>query len=381
MSNLVNITVGTSTIGNSSNEDFDLVGLSDDQNVKTLKTLVNGKWKSWVVGTPEAYQGFSVLERGYGYVVKSEGNTSIDFGDTVLDMNNLTLSTGLSLLTVPYQNKSITEGGYIPRINASTVKTIDNTWKSWSQGVPAAYQGFSALTAGVGYVMEIEEVFDNYTDKTNDTDDTGVTLGKITNTINSSNIPLIEGLSNGLTVKSIEEDTLISVNSALPKKSMLIEIDGEANTLLFPQEFLGKKFTIANLNYTVIDLGLINTAPTKPTVDMGLINEVSTKLTDLGRIDAVQLALSSEYVYTFVENTSVTHTPHDLFVVDDIIEIMYNTKTYNSSVDKKVMNINLDGDLTRLSFAIEYLGDDFVIVKNDVEYTGVFTESENYIVL
>jgi len=378
---LVNINSGVGTIGNSSGADFDLSVLDNNDNINTFKTLINSEWKSWSRGVPAAYQGFGYLKSGFGYVYSATDTVGIDFGDTTLDINSLNLTPGVALIAFPYNSKSIADGGYIPRLSVATVKTINNTWKSWSRGVPGDYQGFSVLTQGKGYVVKIDEVFDNYIDKNTVSDDSGVILGAVINTTNSSNIPLISGLDNSFIIKEIMDDNLISVDTSLTKKNMLIDINGVSSVLNFPREFLGKQFVIAAISYTVIDLGKINEAATKPTLDMGHINEASTKLTDLGTLGDVQLAISGKHIYTFVENNSSTPTEEDYYIIDDIIEIMYDKVSYNQNVNKKIMNLNLDGVLTRLSFATEYTGKSFVIIKDNVKYSGTFTESSTFMAL
>lgn len=379
---VVNVINGVSTIGNSSNVDYDLAQIKNNANVNTFKTLIDGKWKSWAKGTPDAYQGFSTLKKGYGYVFKTNGALDIDFGTTVLDLNTVQISTGLALLAFPFNSKDIAGEGYLPRIKANTIKTIDGSWKSWSVGVPDDFQGVKNVTDVGGYVVDIDKVYDNYTSKTYDGESSGIVIGKITNNANTPNVSKVTGLNSLYAVISIEDNTYITVDDSLPKKTMNLVIDGVSNTIEFPQEFLGKKFTIGATTVNVIDYGVV-TDNSDTTIDnYGTITDTSYENIDYGNLVDVQYVTSTAFEFTFAENTNASSpTPPDNIINNDILELMYDKVTFNSNTTKKVMNIIVDGIKTSLNFASEYTNKPFTVIKDKVSYSGTFTESESYITL
>jgi len=381
MSKNISIPAGIVVIGNSLDQDLDLATLNNS-NISSFKTLVNGIWKSWSLGTPDAFQGFDKLAKGYGYVVNATDDTEITLQGEVLDMNSITINPGLNVLAMPFDGKQIADG-YLPRIRVNTLKTIDGSWKSWSAGSPDAFQGFTTVDDSKGYVCNVEAIFDTFLNNDYRDVNDGVMLGKVPNVLNSVNIPAIEGFDHSFEIKAIEKDNLVTINEALPKKVMYVTVDGKSRRLEFPQELLGARFVVSKLDYNVIDYGKINEAPDGPTTDLGDIGDANSVVTTVyDTLDTKQVLTANEFEFVFTENNDEnTPTGMDLFIVDDVLEIMYDKTAFNASGVKKVMNINLDGDMTRLSFAVEYTGQPFVIIKDNVKYPGVFTESEDYIVL
>jgi hypothetical protein len=371
---------GIVVVGNSQDTDLVLAGLNNN-NISSFKTLVNGVWKSWSLGTPDAFQGFTALKKGYGYVVNATALTDITFDGDALDVNTLNVNPGLNVLALPYQDKLIS-GGYLPRLKINTLKTIDGTWKSWTAGTPDSFQGFTALDDSKGYVCNVQEIYDTYLNNTYRNVNDGVMLGEVTNLTNSNIIDLIEGFNHSLQIKSIEADAVIPVNEALPKKSMFLEVEGIVREIKFPEEVLGVNFVVRKLAYDVIDYGLITDPTVEPTIDYGLITDTVTDTFAHDLISHVEVLVAKEYEFTFVENTNPDAPVQvETLIIDDVLEIMYDKVAFDPIPAKKLMNLNLGGVLTRLSFAVEYTGRPFVIIKDNINYQGTFAESEPYIVL
>ena len=380
MSKNISIPSGITVIGNSQDSDLDLAVLNNN-NINSFKTLIDGVWKSWSLGTPDAFQGFATLNKGFGYVVNAAQATDITFDGVPLDVNTLNFNPGLNILALPYDGKAISDG-YLPRFKISTMKTIDGSWKSWSEGTPDAYQGFTALDDTKGYVCNIDSIFDAFLD--NDTRDIndGITLGKVAATANDSLVDSIDGLDHWFEIKNIESDVVITVDETLPKKSMYVEVDGKVRLLEFPQELLGSKFIIRKLGYDVIDYRTIDEAQVGETTDYGLITDPTTEVIELDRLDTIEVLAGGEFEFTFVENTNeLSPSAVETLIIDDVLEFMYDRIPFDNTVPLKLMNIEFAGLKTRLSFAAEYAGNEFVIIKDNMNYPGVFTESEAYIVL
>lgn len=383
MSKNISIPSGITVIGNSQDSDLSLATLGNND-INSYKTLINGVWKSWSLGTPEAFQGFASLDKGMGYVVNATADTDITFAGAPLDVNTLTINPGLNILALPYPDKKISNG-YLPRLKISTLKTIDGSWKSWSAGTPDAFQGFTALDDSKGYVCNVEAIYDSFLNDAGSRDvNDGVQLGKVVSVTNAINAPIdvVDGFDHWFEVKTIDSPTPITINPALPKKTMHVNIDGKVRKLEFPQEYLGSRFVVRKLGYTVIDYGKINEPAAGPTTDYGLITDPETASIVYDRMDTIQVLAGAEYEFTFVENIDANGaTVVETFIVDDVLEIMYDRTAFNASNDLRLMNINLAGIKTRLSFAVEYAGQPFVIIKDNENYPGTFTESDAYIVL
>ena len=376
---IVTIPSGVSTTSNTSNVDFDLVGIANDANVNTFKTLINGQWHSWLKGTPDAYQGFNNLKRGYGYVVKTNGILNIDFGNTTLDVNNVVLSPGMMLLGIPFNGKQITASGNLPRFSATSIKTIEGTWKSWSRGVPSNFQGFSSINSNNGYVINIDKVFDNYLYKNQKNRNTGVKIGAIETISNNVNNNEIYNLPNNYDIKSVSSTATVSPNPTL--KTMVLDIGGDVQTIKFPVELTGSDITIVKNNTVVVNLGSV-TDTVGVVYNSGSVTEQITESDNYGSIDTVNAVFTEEYTYTLTENVNVNApVTTSVFINEDILEIMYDSKTFNSNQPMKVMNLNINGNLTRLSFANEYTGDSFTVMLGDTSYQGTFTESSSYVTL
>ena len=377
---IVTIPSGVSTTSNTSNVDFDLVGIANDANVNTFKTLINGQWHSWLKGTPDIYQGFNSLQRGYGYVVKTNGVLDIDFGSTVLDVNNLVLSTGIMLLGIPFEGKQITNSGHLPRFSASSMKTIDVTWKSWTRGVPSNFQGFSSVETTKGYVVDIDKVFDNYLYKNKKDAGTGVKIGFIPPV--SSNQSIIDTMYLvGPQCSIVDTTHTTPIVDSASKSSMYINVGGNTSLIQFPTEMIGSEVVVRLNDITINDNGDIIKTPTNTVLSPNItITPTTTNIG--GSITAINKITSKDYIYVLEANTNNTTPTQTSYLVDeDILEIMYDTLTYDNTLPKKNMNIIVGGNKSRLSYATEYTGGNFIVILNGVSYTGTFTESVNYITL
>jgi len=375
MSNIINIPSGISVLGNS----FDgTVDLSTDVNsdIDFYKTLKNGRWASWTKGASVAFQGLTTIDKGIGYVVKASNNTNIAIPGVPLDINTLNLPLGLTMLAIPFDNFNLS-GGVLPRMEVSSMKTLVNgVWKSWIAGSPEFAQGFSTLSNTKGYLVNINKVYSSYLDKNNKTVNTGVQVGKktlIETPVNKDLISEIDGI--GLQYSIVGLDYLGVVSGVLDKKIMYFMIGVDRIKLEFPAEYIGKKITIQRDDVTIQDMGVI-TEGFVPTdiIDYGLLGE--GEIVDYGIINEIQTLTNIDYEVTLVERNDVNDPVTVIDVIsEDILDIMYDTISFDQLGIMKIMNIILAGNKTRVSFYPEYEGRPFTVLKNGVKYTGVFQES------
>jgi hypothetical protein len=151
---------GIHTIGNFTNNDvFIIDSISLPQNVKSIKTLINGVWRSWTEGVPPAFQGFNLFESGRGYVLEITAPIVINFSsETSFDIMNMPIIVGENLIALPY-NMPV---GDTKRFQLSSSKTISyGNWVSWTKGTPQEFQGFLDFHKTQGYFVNITKVFQN----------------------------------------------------------------------------------------------------------------------------------------------------------------------------------------------------------------------------
>lgn len=149
-------TAGTYTIGNSTVDNLTITSVVDD-GTTTIKTLENGVWKSWTKGAPDAFQAFNTLKSGVGYVVTTEAQSLIDFGNrALLNIMSIPANVGANMLAVPY----FMPAGANSKFSALSFKLLDNqAWKSWTVGAPDAFQGFTTLEPFMGYYADLDIIY------------------------------------------------------------------------------------------------------------------------------------------------------------------------------------------------------------------------------
>jgi len=373
MGNVVSVSAGISVIGNTTDASVDIeaVGLNK---VLTCKTLVNGQWKSWINGADNIFQGFNSMSPGNGYVVNTSESLDIEFIGNDININTLTLQPGLSLLAFPYDNKDIS-GKYIPRIKPKTMRTLVNgIWKSWDANAIDDFQGFLKIDKSLGYVVNVEKVYDTHLNKYVKDINTGVTIGLVSGVINNPHTAItdtITGLGILYKVISIDDSTSVSLPSVMTNGYFYI--DGNVLLLEFPLELVGRKIVIRKTDTVIVDLGSLNN-----TTENEDYNQMSGQ-EDFGELTAVQSITTNEFTYIMNTNNDFANPIQPVEIVaEDIIEIMYDVTPYNSETQRMVMHMEIAGAKTRISFAEEYLGKDFVILYNNNSYQGTFLNTNTF---
>jgi hypothetical protein len=133
-----------------------------DGNISSIKTMVNGSWKSWTKGAPSAFQGFIQLEPGVGYVATSTGLGSITLFNTTekIDVMDIPVSLGGNFIAYPKPDTVSTS----PRFDSNVAKTIiDGQWRSWTAGAPDAFQGFLTYNTNNGYYVNVTKIYGSST--------------------------------------------------------------------------------------------------------------------------------------------------------------------------------------------------------------------------
>ena len=376
----LNINSGTSTVGNYSNTDILLNSI--DSKITSVKTLKNGIWKSWSKGAPENFQGFLTMAKGTGSVINSTGTTEITISDDLVDANAISITTGLNFLCFPNASKPIGTG-VLPRVKVTSVKTMLGSWKSWSKGAPDSFQGFTILERSKGYVCNVESVYDNYITSYK-RELNGVRIG--TSYINDTSGLLKSSLVVFITdtvFNSIYHE-IVSVNNSLPLLDLWISVKNTVKLIKYPTELSNKKFYIKEAIADSIENGFIIDSMTTAE-DNGLITDtVISETIDLG--DLIGGTLEADIVHEgFFTPNSNNSESNPLVLNSNInltsLELLYNTKNININPVYNKQHIKLNNVNVVIEFATEYLGEPFVIVKDNNSYNGTFTNSENYITL
>lgn len=377
----ITISSGISTIGNTTNADISLTGI--DANVKSVKTMENGQWKSWTAGAPAEFQGFNKLAKGKGFVVNVVANANIITEDSVVDINDIPINQGLNFICFPFDNRVI-GGGYLPRAKVTSMKTINNVWKSWSASAPDAFQGFLSIDSNKGYVINVEKTFQTYLNSNTRDKNNGVKIGS--SYING------DGNTNGSNMVLFTPDAKfdsidyipVPYDATKPLIDMWINVGGTIKLIKFPQELLGKTFNIKEKAYNVIDYGSI-TQQTVTTDDYGTITQQATTVNDYGNLSGGTIFSNKVYTATFA-NIAGNSESNPALISNSLeladIEIMYDVLSVPSNPVYQKMLLDIAGVKAVLEFASVYVGTPFVLFKSGILYHGTFTVSEsNYVIL
>ena len=277
MSRIINLPNGISTVGNPTNNNV-LISNIDTTNILSLKTLVNGQWKSWTSGTPEEFQGFLSVNKGKGFVVRTNAITNITFDDTILDINTLEYNIGLDMLSLPYDNRIIGDG-YIPRLKFNSIKTIDNSiWKSWTKGTPSNFQGFSNTDINKGYVVDVETTFGSFINIDSQDNSEGVRFNLSSGSLNNNSV--IGGVSytNPNNLGTFNFD-IIEFDPTNPTVIMFFSIDNKIAKIDFPVELTNKQFLVSYNGVIYKGLFTENENYSTPLIITETINNDSLELT------------------------------------------------------------------------------------------------------
>ena len=231
--------IGVSTIGNSTSAAKNIVDLGTT--VLYTKTLINGQWKSWTKDTPDIYQGMLTIEPGIGCVIDTTAALTIDFIGAPVDFNSLTIVPGYNMLAVPV-SYDLTNG-LIPRMAFDTVKAINGSWKSWTKGAAAGFQGFTTADLGKGYVYNVTQVYGNILEENNNI--AGVVFASGDTSVTAGNY------AGGVTVTTPATGYTVSFKSkaydaSTPADYAFVTIGSDIIKLDYPTEMTGDVFFISD---------------------------------------------------------------------------------------------------------------------------------------
>jgi hypothetical protein len=167
----INLNNGWNLIGINSSSDYTMQSIiENNSNISTVTTNKNGSWISFDTSVPEELwsvaQGFTSLESGTGYWVKSNGTSTISIGDDGINTNEISFSLGWNLVSL----KVSTVADLISELSArgitiSSITTqVNGGWISFDTSVPEELwnvaQGFLETSAGQGYWVKVSEITD-----------------------------------------------------------------------------------------------------------------------------------------------------------------------------------------------------------------------------
>ena len=373
------INSNVSSIGNYTDTDIPLTGI--DSKIKSVKTLSNGIWKSWTPGTPDAFQGILKIDKGKGFVVNSTGTVDLPISDNDVDVNDMDIGLGLNLLCYPFNNRPIAKGT-LPRIKASSFKTLIGTWKSWTDGAPDNFQGFTSVSKNNGLVCNVTKVFNKYNNNNSRDLNTGVRIGT---TYINTDIVNVDGLvefTPDVVYTTIDYD-IIQVNPATPKLDLWIKLGTTVKLLKYPTEMANKRFNIKEVNLVKFDNGRIIDEVVETEANGTLIEE-PTITEDLG--DIVSGFGIANIVYNGVFTPNTDNSELNPLVVSDVIslssaELMYDELTISPTTNYNTMYIEVLGNKLVLEFADEYLGKPLVIINNNTTFNTTFIINDTFLTL
>lgn len=322
----LNILLGVSTIGNTVNVDKNINEL-DTTGLISMKTLNNNVWSSWTPGTPEMFQGFLDIKRGVGYVTNASVAKEIVLDGPPLNINNMVYSPGLSMIAIPFDNRVIGDG-YIPRLKLASMKTIDvGVWKSWTSGAPEMFQGFTTINKNVGYVVNVDEVYNSYINNNIQNLLEGVRFN--IKDVNINDGVVINGVRytnpNNLGTFSFSSTTF---DPTIPTAIMFFSIDNKIAKIDFPIELLGDDFSVSYNSDIYIGTFIENESYANPTIINISNNEAVLDLT-----------------YDKIENIDGSNTTYNkmILILDDVRYVIefaneYLGNTFNIWKDGKIIN-------------------------------------------
>jgi hypothetical protein len=162
--NIVQVKSGWNLVGITHKSDTGEYKLSDyvakHSGIKSVTTSIDGAWKSYDPTAPDFLQGFTTLEAGKGYWLKSDDDFNLSLGDEEISLNDITFSAGWNLVAmnsneISSLSSEMDREGY--KLNSMTT-SIDGAWKSYDPTAPDFLQGFTAVEAGKGYWVKIQKM-------------------------------------------------------------------------------------------------------------------------------------------------------------------------------------------------------------------------------
>lgn len=145
---------GLYLIGNFTNNTID-ISAANTFNIISVKTIINGEWKSWNRDADPSFNGINQYEPGRGYIIDCDNSAIIDFqSDDLIDIMSIPVILGNNLLASPVNMPAGINDRYTPK----EIKTLVNfAWESWHKDAPASYNGVSTLEQAKGYYVNIIE--------------------------------------------------------------------------------------------------------------------------------------------------------------------------------------------------------------------------------
>ncbi len=328
----IKIESGINVFSNSSDATVSIDSLDMD-GVVSLKTLVDGSWKSWTADAPDDFQGFTDLEKGQGFVSNADSEVNFSLDGELINVNDMNISTGLNTITLPFDARSIGDG-YIPRMKISSIKTISaDGWESWTVGAPDDFQGFTDTDTTKAYVCNVEEVYGTYLDTSKPDGAEGIKLDL------PSMFSINEDIKSGV--------TYTDPNGAGTINFKEIEFDESTPTVIM---FISLNDIVAKVEYPSEMNG----------TDLYIKDSEGTK-----------------YTVTFEENEDYDNpTIITTEISDDNIELTYDTVVVADDTTYKTMNITFGDIKTSIVFAEEYEGLDMLIWKDGSVTPTTFAEGD-----
>ena len=316
----ITLPVGISTIGNSTTDTKPIASLGTG--IDSVKTLINDRWGSWTKDTPDTFQQTLNIEPGMGYIVYANAVTTLELNGDDIDYNAIPMVKGTSMITVP--STLDISNGKIPRTDMSNIKTfVNGQWVSWDKTSPSNLQGFTTITPNVGYVCKLDSVYDNTSPELDTVDGVGVNVRD--NTIISGDATKGVSLTAPGLPHKLGFDT-ITYDGSLPANYTFYKIGNVIGKIDYPSELEGSVYTISDGKNTysgVYDGTATYLAPTQPVM---------------------------------VSDTYLTKT----------------TKPVSATPTLVTMNLSVDGDVSIIKIASEYIGDTFQVWKNGDMREAVF---------
>jgi hypothetical protein len=326
---------GLHTIGYISGEET-LVSSAVDTNLSTLKTMINGQWRSWSKGAPEAFQGFTTFTPGLGYVCSTLAPSNISIPDTPLDPMNIPVIQGLNFLAYPSDLMNLS--GYTKRFKGGIFKTMDSgTWKSWTIGAPSAFQGFVNLTSNKGYVINVEKIFDNNIDSGEDS------AGVLNEALGTFDSATMNGSSaGGISVTDPGSIGQLLFNSksydnSTPTGAMFFRVNSNIVKIDFPTEYTGEEFVFELTNgnkYSSVFVenpDYANPTETVPYVSSGgTISASFNSLSTQGSFSTMWVSVNGSIAKIVFDNA---YLGKELILFDDIVKTSFTTTFQNSGTE------------------------------------------------
>lgn len=368
----INIPIGINVVSNIYNSDIDLNSLTCG-NLKTVKTLYNGIWATWTKDTPDRFQTFSTLKRGYGCIAKSDTDCAISIPDNIgiVDQSKIVYPLGLNFIALTKDIPNIF-GNVIENIGeVSNIKFIDGEDSlEYDSSLSYDQQDINSLNNGLGYIVKITKKYKTALNDLINTDSRDNFLNGIYN-LERSNYLIDKIILNNpvYTVYDADIKNNISLDTV---KQMYVVIDNEPVLITFPASLENTKIYLKRTGAIVDNCGLL-VETNQNFNDLGYVSELDIDNDDYGSILDNGLTLNRSYCILLQENLDMNIQLFSTYVDLDKLSLIYNIlPVIDRSQPKNKMVINIENIDVDIYFYNEYLGKGFNIVKDNKFYSGIF---------